>query len=141
MNLDLTTERLYLTYTPDVEILEWLGGGRCGVYYLGHEGHYAGAVSLVSHSRIHGEIGYKIEPAYRGLGFATEAVDAVMARVAADHGFTMLSAKARADNLASCRVLTKTGFLRAGTKLSWSQCDQCSVAITTYHRFAAQPAI
>jgi RimJ/RimL family protein N-acetyltransferase len=135
MTLDLATERLLLNYVADVETLDWLGGGRCGVYYLYCDGHYAGAISLTSHSKTHGEIGYKIESGFRNLGLATEAVTEVVAAVRARHGFTLLTAKAHTANAASRRVLEKNGFDRTGSKLCWSDDDQSAISMTMYHRF------
>lgn len=137
MTLDLATPRLLLNYVPDVETLDWLGGGRCGVYYLHADGLYAGAVSLTSHSRTHGEIGYKIEPEFRNKGLATEALTEVISFVRAHHGFTLLSAQADAENIASRRVLEKTGFVRVGAKLCWSEDCQSSIGLSKYHRFTA----
>jgi RimJ/RimL family protein N-acetyltransferase len=135
MTLDLVTERLQLNYVADVETLDWLGGGRCGVYYLYSEGLYAGAVSLTSQSGTHGEIGYKIEPAFRNRGLATEALSEVIAFVHARHGFTLLTAKAHTSNSASRRVLEKNGFDRTGAKLCWSDDEQSAISMTMYHRF------
>jgi GNAT superfamily N-acetyltransferase len=139
MDLHLITPRLFLAYVPDVDTLEWVGGGRCGVYYLSFEAQTVGAVSLTSCSRAHGEIGYKIEPEFRGLGFATEAVQAVIDHAADHHGFTMLVAQARADNVASRRVLEKSGFALACSKLCWSEDFDAPVEMTSYRRAAPEP--
>ncbi len=136
MDLHLITPRLFLAYVPDVDTLEWVGGGRCGVYYLSFEAQTAGAISLTSCSRTHGEIGYKIEPEFRGLGFATEALGAVVEHVIAHHGFTLLVAQARADNVASRRVLEKSGFTQASAKLCWSEEYDSPVEMISYRRVA-----
>ena len=135
MTLDLATPRLFLNYVPDVEVLDWQGCGRCGVYYLHADGHYAGAVSLISHAKSHGEIGYKIEPEFRNRGLATEALTEVISFVRAHHGFTLISAQARTENVASRRVLEKTGFVLIGAKLAWSDDCQSSIGLSKYHRF------
>jgi RimJ/RimL family protein N-acetyltransferase len=61
------------------------------------------------------ELGYWISPDYWGLGFATEAAEAVvnMAR----HGLRRqrLTARHFIDNPASANVLRKLGFVRTGT--------------------------
>ena len=137
MSLHLITPRLFLAYVPDVETLDWAGGGRCGVYYLTYGAQTAGAVSLTSCSRGHGEIGYKIEPQFQCLGFATEAVEAVVASACAHHGFGLLTAEARADNVASRRVLEKTGFAKFGAKLCWPDACQTPVTMTHYRRATA----
>ena len=138
MSLHLITSRLFLAYVPDVETLDWAGGGRCGVYYLTYEAQTAGAVSLTSRSRGHAEIGYKIEPQFQGLGFATEAVTAVVACVADHHGFGLLTAEARADNAGSRRVLEKTGFTKFGSKLCWPDACGAPVTMTHYRRATAR---
>ena len=136
MSLVLTTPRLHLTYEPDIETLDWIGGGRCGVYYLWCEAKSAGAISMTSVSKASGEIGYELDPEYRGIGFATEALAAVVDAAPERHGFTVLSAQAYADNVASLRVLEKTGFARVGSKLVWSQSRRGAVGVIKYRRFA-----
>lgn len=61
------------------------------------------------------EIGYGIDECFRSRGIATEA-----ARLAGDwallqRGVQFVSAQALPDNIASCRVLEKSGFIRCGT--------------------------
>ena len=133
MNVNLTTNRLYLAYVPDVETLDWIGSGRCGVYYITCDSEAAGAVSLTSVSRGHGEIGYEIEPKFHNQGIATEAVEVVIAYVARHHGFTLLTAQARIDNVASVRVLEKNGFVRTGAKLCWPD-DGGPTTVARYRR-------
>jgi RimJ/RimL family protein N-acetyltransferase len=58
------------------------------------------------------DLGYTLDPAYAGHGYATEA-----ARAMVDHAFDVLGARrvtagAFADNLASVRVLEKLGMRR-----------------------------
>jgi len=130
----LTTDRLILSYEPDIETLDWIGGGRCGVYYLWLGSTSAGAISMTSTSSACGEIGYEMEPEYRGLGYATEALAAVVGIANQFHRFTLLSARAYAGNTASRRVLEKTGFTPVSSKLEW--CDLASepVSIIKYRR-------
>ena len=137
MSLNLATPRLLLTYEPDVETLTGIGLGRCGVYYLWHEAQSAGAISMTGLSRSCGEVGYEIKPEFRGRGFATEAVAAVMAAVPYDHGFTLMSAQARAENIASRRVLEKNGFGIVAAKLCWSETRQDAMSIVKYRRLTA----
>lgn len=133
---DILTARLHITYEADIETLEWIGGGRCGVYYLWQDRQLAGAISMTSLSRSNGEIGYRLEPDYRGLGLATEAVSAVVARAHDFHGFSMLSARARGSNIASHRVLLKAGFARVASRLTWARYG--AEAIIVYHRLHAR---
>jgi RimJ/RimL family protein N-acetyltransferase len=56
------------------------------------------------------EVGYGLVAAARGRGFATEAVRAVV-RLAADHGAALLRADTAPGNVASQRVLVKSGLI------------------------------
>ncbi len=56
------------------------------------------------------EVGYGLVPAARGIGFATEAVQAAV-QVAAAHGATSIAADTDTGNQASQRVLVKAGFV------------------------------
>jgi RimJ/RimL family protein N-acetyltransferase len=134
MSQTLTTPRLRLTYEPDVETFGGDLDSRCGVYYLSHANYPLGALSLTHISRECGEIGYEIEDDWRGQGFASEAVAAVVAASSADHGFTMLIAQAWAENFASRRVLEKNGFVMVSAKLCWSQPDNSPITIVKYRR-------
>ena len=60
------------------------------------------------------EIGYGISEEYQGQGYATDAVNAVVAWVLQQHKVCCVEAEAEADNLASIRVLQKCGFLPTG---------------------------
>jgi RimJ/RimL family protein N-acetyltransferase len=55
------------------------------------------------------EIGYGLVPSARGLGYATEAVSAVLLW-AATTGLAAIEAMTQPDNLASQRVLARCGF-------------------------------
>ena len=138
MSLHLETPRLYLTYEPDIETLDWIGGGRCGIYYLWFEAQHVGAISVTSCSKGNGEIGYEMEPDFRKRGFASEALAAVIGAAHAHHGFSLLSAHAYADNTASVRVLEKTGFIAVGSKLSWSESRGHPVAVIRYRRLTGE---
>ena len=60
------------------------------------------------------EIGYGILDAYRGQGYATEAVDEAVNRALRQPGVTCVEAETEPDNHASQRVLEKCGFLPTG---------------------------
>ena len=62
------------------------------------------------------EIGYGIDEHYQGHGYATEAVSAVAAWAAQQEGITRIEAEAEEDNLASLRVLEKSGFVPTGER-------------------------
>ena len=60
------------------------------------------------------EIGYGLLPEYWGQGYATEAVVAMVAWARTQPGVTAVEAEAEASNLASLRVLEKSGFVPTG---------------------------
>lgn len=62
------------------------------------------------------EIGYGIDESYEGRGYATEAVSAVTAWASRQEGIKCVEAEAEEDNLASLRVLEKSGFVPNGER-------------------------
>ncbi len=60
------------------------------------------------------EIGYGIAEEYRGWGYATEAVAAVVSWALRQPGVTRVEAETDAGNAASKRVLEKCGFVPTG---------------------------
>lgn len=62
------------------------------------------------------EIGYGIDEQYQCHGYATEAVSAVTAWAAQQDGITHVEAEAEEENLASLRVLEKSGFVPTGER-------------------------
>ncbi len=60
------------------------------------------------------EIGYGIAPAYRGRGYATEAVHALVRWAYAQPEVKRVVAESAPDNAASIRVLGKAGFRPTG---------------------------
>lgn len=62
------------------------------------------------------EIGYGIDERYQGHGYATEAVSAVTAWAAQQEGISHVEAEAEEDNVASLRVLEKSGFVPTGER-------------------------
>jgi RimJ/RimL family protein N-acetyltransferase len=80
------------------------------------EGVLIGEVGLASISTVHGhcEIGYVFDPAYGGMGYATEA-SAVMVELAFSVlGAHRVSGRLDARNGASARVLERLGMRREG---------------------------
>ncbi len=60
------------------------------------------------------EIGYALAPAWRGRGYATEAVGLLCEWAEAQEGVTGLTARTDPDNAASARVLDRLGFVASG---------------------------
>ncbi len=56
------------------------------------------------------EIGYNVSPAFQGRGYATEMVGALSAWLLDQPGVTQVTAECLETNVASARVLQKTGF-------------------------------
>ncbi len=61
------------------------------------------------------EIGYGIDEAFQGKGYATEAVKAACAWALAQPGVTAVEAQTEPGNAASQKVLAKCGFRATGT--------------------------
>jgi RimJ/RimL family protein N-acetyltransferase len=61
------------------------------------------------------EIGYGVLEEYQGHGYAAEAVDAVVVWALKQPDVIRVEAETAPDNLASQRVLEKSGFLPSGT--------------------------
>ncbi len=60
------------------------------------------------------EIGYGIQEDYQGLGYATEAVTAVVEWALKQQGIKHITAETEISNIASQKVLNKVGFIPTG---------------------------
>lgn len=81
------------------------------------DGELAGSVGIFRQGNIHfrtAELGYYIGENFWGRGIATEAVKLACGAVFADTDILRIYAEPFADNLASCRVLEKSGFSAEG---------------------------
>ena len=65
------------------------------------------------------QVGYVVHEPFRGRGFATRAVHAIVERLEADASISRIWATCALDNPASTRVLEKCGFEREGVLKSW----------------------
>ena len=83
-----------------------------------------------------GDLGYFLEPAVWGRGFAREAAEAVMTFAFADLGLRRLVAGHAADNPGSGRVLEKLGFSCTGEASVWSRSRQTEIRQLRYERTA-----
>jgi len=78
--------------------------------------------SLIGHTGISPvengvEIGYAIEEAEQGKGYATEAVRMFSRWALREFGFSVIYGIVSSENTASCRVLEKSGFVLAEEKM------------------------
>ncbi|WP_220682676.1 GNAT family N-acetyltransferase [Methanofollis formosanus] len=85
-------------------------------YVISAEGVLVGSCGFVGRPSPDGEaeIGYAVLPAYRGCGYATEAVAALVEWAFGCPEVVRVTAQAEAGNGASVRVLEKCGFVRDG---------------------------
>jgi RimJ/RimL family protein N-acetyltransferase len=65
------------------------------------------------------QVGYVVHEPFRGQGFATRAVEAVVTRLEAAPRISRIWATCALDNPASTRVLEKCGFEREGVLKNW----------------------
>ena len=91
-----------------------------------------GVVSLTRMEGDQSELGFWIGAGFWNTGFATEAVEALVA--ANPHNARTLFAEAFQDNPGSARVLTNSGFVYLGDAESWSVARNALVPTWTYLR-------
>ncbi len=63
------------------------------------------------------EIGYRVEPAYRRQGVATEVVHALFDWAASQHGVTRFRASVSPNNVASLAIIRGLGFRQVGVQI------------------------
>lgn len=95
-------------------------------------GELVGVVSLTRIEPEQSELGFWIGPGFWNTGFATEAVNALVA--ANPHRSRTLFAEAFQDNPGSAKVLTNAGFSYLGDAESWSVARDARVPTWTYLR-------
>jgi len=89
-----------------------------------------GVIGLTCIERGQAEIGYWIAPAFWNTGYASQAVNALIA--ANPKGCKTIFAEVFQDNPASARVLTNAGFEYIGDAESFSVARDATVATWTY---------
>ncbi|WP_433718768.1 GNAT family N-acetyltransferase [Actinoplanes sp. CA-051413] len=85
---------------------------------------HIGDVAVNLHdNRMQAQLGYSLAPARQGRGYATEAVRAVLDHLFRVKGLHKVSAECDARNVASYRLLERTGFQREGLlrQHTWSK--------------------
>jgi RimJ/RimL family protein N-acetyltransferase len=63
------------------------------------------------------EVGYRVEPAYRRQGVATEVVRALFDWAAREHGVTRFRASVSPNNVASLAIIRGFGFRQVGVQI------------------------
>ncbi len=92
-----------------------------------------GLISLRLRPEGEGEIGFWVAPAFQGAGYASEAVEAIVAH-AEDLGLKALVARAFQDNFASVKVLARSGFEYEGEGELYSLARDAVVPTFRYRR-------
>ncbi|MEQ1696488.1 MAG: GNAT family N-acetyltransferase [Hyphomicrobiaceae bacterium] len=105
---------------------------RCGAKPVGR-------VSFVGTRPPHAVIGYEVLSEFRGRGFASSAVAAVLA-VAPTFGFSVLTAQCRSNNAHSRRVLEKSGFILSSSVPFSTNGRDKSLLFMVYQWIATSPA-
>jgi ribosomal-protein-alanine N-acetyltransferase len=90
-------------------------------FVIEHEGRMIGTCDVDEIANATGDLGYWLDEAEWGRGFATEAARAVMAFSFGQLALTRLTSGHAADNPNSGRILTKLGFERTGQARLWSK--------------------
>ena len=89
--------------------------GTCALYVLvGEDGTVLGRFNLYDLKDGTAELGYRVAQHVAGRGVATAAVQELCRLAAARYGLRTLRAATTYDNVASQKVLAKTGFVPAG---------------------------
>lgn len=104
--------------------------GTCAFFVLvSEDGSVLGRFNLYEIGDGAAELGYRVAKRAAGRGVATSAVGELCGLAASMYGLTMLRARATDDNVASQRVLAKSGFARgaqvdiAGKPGAWYERD------------------
>jgi ribosomal-protein-alanine N-acetyltransferase len=97
---------------------EWIDSVRAGeegvVFAIERSGLLIGCTGYRRFGGDHAELGYWIGKPYWGMGYATEAVRALIVYAFETDGFAYLRVGHFADNPASARVIEKLGFAPEG---------------------------
>jgi [ribosomal protein S5]-alanine N-acetyltransferase len=100
---------------------EWLasvlGGEEGVVFVIARSGTLIGCTGYRAFANDHAELGYWIGKPYWGMGYATEAVRALVTHAFATDGFDYLTVGHFSDNPASARVIAKVGFTPQGKEV------------------------
>jgi RimJ/RimL family protein N-acetyltransferase len=97
---------------------EWIASVLAGeegvVFAIERSGELIGCTGYRAFGKDHAELGYWIGKPYWGMGYATEAVRALVLHAFEADGFDYLTAGHFRDNPASERIIAKLGFIPQG---------------------------
>ena len=97
---------------------EWISSALAGeegvVFAIERSGALIGCTGYRAFGGDHAELGYWIGKPYWGMGYATEAVRALILHAFETGGFAYLTAGHFSDNPASARIIAKFGFAPRG---------------------------
>jgi RimJ/RimL family protein N-acetyltransferase len=91
-----------------------LAGEEGVVFAIERSGALIGCTGYRAFGEDHAELGYWIGKPYWGMGYATEAVRALILHAFEADGFDYLKAGHFSDNPASARIITRFGFVPLG---------------------------
>ncbi|HEY4941449.1 MAG TPA: GNAT family N-acetyltransferase [Rhizomicrobium sp.] len=117
-NWNVTRNLRMARFPPDrADLAQWFAaheqewhGGTAYRFAILYGGRMIGLVDLDEIANGEGDLGYWLDEAYWGQGFAFEAAEAVVRFGFEQAGLTALNSGHAADNPASGRVLTRLGF-------------------------------
>jgi [ribosomal protein S5]-alanine N-acetyltransferase len=109
-----------------------LDGEEGVVFVIVRSGTLIGCTGYRAFARDHAELGYWIGKPYWGMGYATEAVQALVRYAFATDGFAYLTVGHFSDNPASARVIAKAGFVRHGKEVRDSAARGIKAYCLTY---------
>jgi RimJ/RimL family protein N-acetyltransferase len=100
---------------------EWIASARAGeegvVFVIERSGAVIGCTGYRAFAEDHAELGYWIGKPYWGMGYATEAVRALILHAFETDGFAYLTVGHFSDNPASARIIAKFGFAPEGDEM------------------------
>lgn len=132
-------------YTPRLvrnmvrgEVAEGLRSGQLAVFAIAdaHDDAFLGSITLfgVGPENATAEVGFWLGPDGRGRGAASRALRLVCAWGAQSLGLRVLHARTAPDNLASQRLLERSGFERQGDAYPDTTPDGAEVLVLAYRR-------
>jgi RimJ/RimL family protein N-acetyltransferase len=97
---------------------DWIGSVLAGeegvVFGIERSGALIGCTGYRAFGNDHAELGYWVGKPYWGMGYATEAVRALILHAFEADGFDYLTVGHFSDNPASARIIAKFGFVPQG---------------------------